>query len=289
MSKRYLAWQPPSPGPSPVRRRSRLARLSHGSDAAHLVARRRPAIRYRPVAGRATRSRVALLPSVAYAGTIWRPLRRLRRRRSTGHRLVASARHDSGRSHGWTRSIVFSGTAAQVESAFHTQIHTYKIGNEVHHANASDPAIPMAFAQVVGGVVSLHDFRSATMHTGARLPAPDFTSGGSYYFAPADFATIYDVAPLYQQSINGSGQSVAIVPARTLASPTSDSSAPFSACPPTIPRSLSTEPTPAFSALAKRAKPISMWSGRARCKKCSGQVCGLEIHERERWQLSFRK
>jgi pseudomonalisin len=108
-------------------------------------------------------------------------------------------------------SIVFSGTAAQVESAFHTQIHTYKIGNEVHHANASDPAIPAAFAQVVGGVVSLHDFRSATMHTGARLPAPEFTSGGSYYLAPADFATIYDLAPLYQQSINGSGQSVAIV------------------------------------------------------------------------------
>ncbi|MFZ0307560.1 MAG: protease pro-enzyme activation domain-containing protein [Candidatus Sulfotelmatobacter sp.] len=108
-------------------------------------------------------------------------------------------------------SIVFSGTAAQVESAFHTQIHTYKIGNEVHHANASDPAIPAAFAQVVGGVVSLHDFRSATMHTGARLPAPNYTSGGSYYLAPADFATIYDLAPLYQQSINGSGQSVAIV------------------------------------------------------------------------------
>ena len=108
-------------------------------------------------------------------------------------------------------SIVFSGTADQVESAFHTQIHTYRIGNEVHHANASDPAIPAAFAQVVGGVVSLHDFRSATMHTGARLPAPDYTSGGSYYLAPADFATIYDLAPLYQQSINGSGQSVAIV------------------------------------------------------------------------------
>ena len=45
----------------------------------------------------------------------------------------------------------------------------------------------------------------------ARKPAPDFTSGGSYYLAPADFATIYDLGPLYQQSMNGSGQSVAIV------------------------------------------------------------------------------
>jgi pseudomonalisin len=108
-------------------------------------------------------------------------------------------------------SVVFSGTAAQVASAFHTQIHTYKIGSAVHHANASDPQIPAAFAGVVGGLVSLHDFLSQPMNNGARIPIPEFTSGGSYYLAPADFATIYDLAPLYQQGINGSGQSVAIV------------------------------------------------------------------------------
>jgi subtilase family serine protease len=109
------------------------------------------------------------------------------------------------------RSIVFSGTAAQVESAFHTRVHAYKFGSEFHHANARDPEIPAALARVVGGVVSLHDFRSEPLHNGARLPSPDFSSGGSYYLAPADFATIYNLAPLYQQSINGSGQSVAIV------------------------------------------------------------------------------
>jgi subtilase family serine protease len=109
------------------------------------------------------------------------------------------------------RSIVFSGTAAQVESAFHTAIHTYRIGAEVHHANASDPEIPKAFSGVVGGIVSLHDFRSEPMHTGVRIPTSEFTSGGSYYLAPSDFATIYDLGPLYQLSINGSGQSVAIV------------------------------------------------------------------------------
>jgi subtilase family serine protease len=109
------------------------------------------------------------------------------------------------------RSIAFSGTAAQVKSAFHTQIQSCRIGGEVHHANASDPEIPVALAQVVGGVVSLHDFRSAPTNNGGRIPMPDFTSGGAYYLAPADFATIYDIAPLYQQSITGSGQSVAIV------------------------------------------------------------------------------
>jgi subtilase family serine protease len=108
-------------------------------------------------------------------------------------------------------SITFSGTAEQVESAFHTQIHAYKIGAEVHHANATDPEIPAALGEVVGGIVSLNDFRIQAQNTGARLPAPEFTSGGSYYLAPADFATIYNVNPAYQQAITGSGQSVAIV------------------------------------------------------------------------------
>ncbi|MGC1651459.1 MAG: S53 family peptidase, partial [Candidatus Sulfotelmatobacter sp.] len=94
---------------------------------------------------------------------------------------------------------------------FHTAIHTYKIGDEVHHANVNDPEIPAALVQVVGGVVSLHDFHSEPMHGLVRKPSPDFSSGGAYYLAPADFATIYDLNPLYQQSITGSGQSVAIV------------------------------------------------------------------------------
>jgi subtilase family serine protease len=111
------------------------------------------------------------------------------------------------------RSIIFSGTAAQVEAAFHTPIHMYKtsVKGEVHYANAADPSIPAALAQVVGGVVSLHDFRSESMHGPVRKTSPQFTSGGAYYLAPADFATIYDLAPLYQQSIGGGGQSVAVV------------------------------------------------------------------------------
>ena len=109
------------------------------------------------------------------------------------------------------RSIIFTGTAAQVQATFHTPIHIYKIGDEVHHANVNDPEIPAALVQVVGGVVSLHDFHSEPMHVMVRKPAPDLSSGGAYYLAPADFATIYDLNPLYQQSINGNGQSIAIV------------------------------------------------------------------------------
>jgi len=109
------------------------------------------------------------------------------------------------------RSIIFSGIAAQVEESFHTQIHTYKVGQEVHHANAGDPEIPAAFAQVVGGIVSQHDFHSASLHGFVHKISPEYSTGGAYYLAPADFATIYDLAPAYQQALSGSGQSVAIV------------------------------------------------------------------------------
>jgi pro-kumamolisin-like protein/all-beta uncharacterized protein len=111
------------------------------------------------------------------------------------------------------RQIVFSGTAGQVQAAFHTEIHIYNVGGQRHIANAQDPSIPEAFAQVVAGVVSLHDFQSKPMHQRVAPQSsvsPEFTSGGSHYLAPADFATVYDVAALYSQSIDGTGQSVAV-------------------------------------------------------------------------------
>ena len=111
------------------------------------------------------------------------------------------------------RSVVFSGTVEQVEEAFHTQIRVYNVGGELHHANATDPEIPRALAGEVKGVVALHDFQSKPAHTALKtgpLPQANATNG-QHYLAPADFATIYDLAPLYQNSITGTGQSVAVV------------------------------------------------------------------------------
>jgi len=117
---------------------------------------------------------------------------------------VASGRHE----------ILFSGTAAQVDAAFQTQIHVYEVNGEKHYANSTNPRIPRALAAVVNGVASLHDFRSSPQHAGLeRLtqPVPEYTSGATNYMAPADFATIYDVAALYSSSIDGTGQSVAVL------------------------------------------------------------------------------
>ncbi len=112
------------------------------------------------------------------------------------------------------RAIVFSGDAGQVTAAFHTRIQSYKIAGEIHHANENDPEIPKAFAGVVGGLVSLHDFRAEPMHVTPvynPVPSPNFSSGSVHYLTPADFATIYNLTPLYQNLTDGSGQSIAIV------------------------------------------------------------------------------
>jgi subtilase family serine protease len=55
--------------------------------------------------------------------------------------------------------IDFSGTARDVQRAFHTEIHYIEVGGQRHIANMTDPAIPAALAPAVAGIVSLNDLR----------------------------------------------------------------------------------------------------------------------------------
>jgi subtilase family serine protease len=108
--------------------------------------------------------------------------------------------------------IGFSGTAAQVGSAFHTTIHGYldsdSVGGQMHYANATEPSLPGAFRGVVAAIGGLHDFRPHS-----RIIRPHFTSdlSGNHYLAPDDFATIYDLQGLYSSGINGTGHAIAIM------------------------------------------------------------------------------
>ena len=130
--------------------------------------------------------------------------------------------------------IEFSGTAAQVQQAFHTEIHKFVVNGESHWANASDPQIPAALSPVIVGVNSLHNFYKKPAHhiggvfsksraTGeVKSLSPGFTIGNSnfcgasgtcYFVGPYDFAKIYNVLPLWNASpaIDGTGQSIAII------------------------------------------------------------------------------
>ncbi len=128
--------------------------------------------------------------------------------------------------------IEFSGTAAQVQETFHTEIHHFNVEGESHIANVSDPQIPAALSPVITGIVSLHNFFAKPMNhylgdfirdkkTGGwtplsvkRTPEPLFTVPGSTptfeLIAPFDFATIYNLTPLWNAGIDGTGQTVAI-------------------------------------------------------------------------------
>jgi pseudomonalisin len=114
---------------------------------------------------------------------------------------------------GW---INFSGTASQVERAFSTEIHAYKVEGKIRHANAVEISIPRGLTDLVKGVVTLHDFPRQTYHTFNRKVSADelnekyTTSDGSHFLAPADFATIYNLNSVYAAGINGSGQTIAI-------------------------------------------------------------------------------
>jgi uncharacterized protein (TIGR03437 family) len=105
--------------------------------------------------------------------------------------------------------IAFSGTAAQAEAAFQTEIHQYMVNGEMHFANAQNPTVPAAFNGVVSAIHGLHDFR---MKPSKRATLrPEYTGGrGSHNLAPNDLATIYDISPLYTAGIDGTGQKLVV-------------------------------------------------------------------------------
>lgn len=110
--------------------------------------------------------------------------------------------------------IRFSGSVAQVESAFNTQMHYYNAAGVRHFAPSTALSVPAAIAPAVSGIRNLNDFRPHPQHVTAQSrPRPAFTSSqsGNVYFAPGDIVTAYDIKPLYSSSFNGSGQTIAVM------------------------------------------------------------------------------
>ena len=108
-------------------------------------------------------------------------------------------------------AIVFSGTAAQMEATFNTQIRQYAINGEMHYANASVPEIPSALSSVIQGFAKLNDFHSKPP-TASIKAVPQYTSGsGAHYLVPADYAIIYNLNSLYSNGFSGTSESIAVV------------------------------------------------------------------------------
>ena len=114
------------------------------------------------------------------------------------------------------RSVLeFSGSASQVQEAFHTSIHKYVVNAEQHWANSSDPSIPTALKRAVAGVMTLHNFtkKPALHFSGEAIPArmvqvpgrpkpqvtfpPQNGQPATNALAPQDYAVIYNITPVY--------------------------------------------------------------------------------------------
>jgi Pro-kumamolisin, activation domain len=115
-------------------------------------------------------------------------------------------------------AIEFNGNAAQVRSAFQTDIHKFAVHGREYIANVSNPAIPAAITPVVQGVVALNNFPKESYvrtkgeyrrvkATGELKPLFTYGDPANFALAPADFATIYNIPA----GADGTGQSIAVI------------------------------------------------------------------------------
>ena len=115
--------------------------------------------------------------------------------------------------------LTFSGTAAQVEQAFSTEMHTYAVpfnGTLEHHiAPATELSLPAGLAPVVSAVRNLDDFHPHPMKKAvpAEIATPAFTSAtsGNHFVSPGDIDVIYDINALHNAGYTGTGQTIAIM------------------------------------------------------------------------------
>jgi len=109
--------------------------------------------------------------------------------------------------------IAFSGTAAAVDGAFQSELHTYRVNSERRVALNSEASIPVALAPAIRAVRGLFTLQTSpnliARTESSANPQLTVTSGGTAYhfIAPADFATIYSI-PNY---LSGGGQTIGIV------------------------------------------------------------------------------
>jgi len=136
--------------------------------------------------------------------------------------------------------IDFSGTAGDVEQAFHTHEAYYALGKQQFIANTSDISLPEALRPVVAGVVGLNDFPAVlqqqeihqatptTAQWNAKAQAfaqlskasddktePMAVGGGTMRtlrgLVPNDLANMYGVIPIRANGVTGKGVTIALV------------------------------------------------------------------------------
>ena len=111
--------------------------------------------------------------------------------------------------------ITFSGSAAQVQAAFGTELHYYRTEGELHFAPETDLSLPTELASMTAAVLHLSNFRPKPNVKVQNRPHPNYTTLATqaHYLGPKDILTMYDVNPntMEQPGVEISGSSLAVV------------------------------------------------------------------------------
>lgn len=123
-------------------------------------------------------------------------------------------------------TLQVSGLPANIERAFSVSLHNYQVaahGNAPayrFHAPLSGATIPSDLSGMVSGVgglstrPALRPFNLSAAHqlaTAAAAPSPGASISPFGSLTVNDFATLYDVKPLYNKGVTGSGRTIGIM------------------------------------------------------------------------------
>ncbi len=132
-------------------------------------------------------------------------------------------------------TVEFSGTAAQITETLHTPIHNFAVTNngtsKTFYANTQEISLPDAIRPRVAGIAPINNLaldsyaapvgpanlsretHRATLIASTENPDQTLTSNNQpfYALAPEDFATQYNLAPIYAGGTTGAGQTIGII------------------------------------------------------------------------------
>jgi subtilase family serine protease len=102
-----------------------------------------------------------------------------------------------------------TGTVAQVETGFQTQIKNYRLGKRSFHANANVPSLPREIALLVSSIGGLDN---SVQYKPAQRQASNIAQDATVPTGldPQALEKAYNLGPLHQAGIQGQGQTVAL-------------------------------------------------------------------------------
>lgn len=111
-------------------------------------------------------------------------------------------------------TISFSGRTSQIEEAFSTQIHRYRVQNREYLGNTTPLSIPRSMVSYVQEIRGPHQSQLFSRSLPRRISStPQWSSADNarHFVTPSDVLRIYDFAPLTASGYTGKGQTIAIV------------------------------------------------------------------------------